>query len=450
MNTDRLQAALATTLALLFLAASPALAGEHAHEGEAHHEEGVVELSPEQVKAAGIEVAPVGRHPLARTLAATGQVVLDRYREVHLSPRVEGKVVRLVKLVGDPVKAGETVIYLDSLPLGEAVATYLEMKAERALATAEQARVSALRTEGIAAEKRQIEANARLARVEARLDTAREQLRLYGMSEAQIEELAPHRPGLPPRARREGVQAAGDGGRPASPKPQAGLRPVEVSGEDTAARSGGMRARSSARGGSPGHHFHSVFALTSPIAGEVIALHATLGEQVGPETPTAQIADLSEVWVEAAVYEKDLGRLHTGAEAWVTVVAYPEVRFLGRLDFIARTVDEETRTTRARIVAPNTDERLLPGMFANVEIAVGDRTPVLAIPRSAVQRDGAARICFVEEAPGHYERREVELGEAGPVYLEIRAGLKEGERVVTQGAFVLKSEVGKGAFGDDD
>jgi len=376
-------------IAIVLFVSPPALAAEHAHEGEAHHEEGVVQLSPEQVKAAGIEVAPVGRHPLARTLAATGQVVLDRYREVHLSPRVEGKVVRLVKLLGDPVKAGEAVVFLDSLPLGQAVATYLEAKAERTLAKAEAARVAALRSEGIAAEKRQIEAKARLARVDARLDTAREQLRLYGMSEAQIAELAPHH-----------------------------------------------------------DHPHSVFALTSPIAGEVIALHATLGEQVGPETPTAQIADLSEVWVEAAVYEKDLGRLRTGAQAWVTVAAYPEVRFPGRLDFIARTVDEETRTTRARIVVTNPDERLLPGMFANVEIAVGNRTPVLAIPRSAVQRDDAERICFVEEEPGHYARREVALGEAGPVYLEIRAGLREGERVVTQGAFTLKSEVGKEGMGE--
>ncbi len=376
-------------IAALLSTVPAAHAGEHAHEGEAGHQAGVVELSPEQVKAAGIEVEVVGRHPLARTLAATGQVTLDRYREVHLSPRVEGKVVRLVKLLGDPVKAGEAVIYLDSLPLGQAVATYLEAKAEHTLAQAETARVAALRAEGIAAEKRQIEANARLARVEARLDTAREQLRLYGMNEAQIKELAPHH-----------------------------------------------------------KHSHSIFALTSPIAGEVIALHATLGEQVGPETPTAQIADLSQVWVETAVYEKDLGRLRTGTQAWVTVAAYPKVRFSGRLDFIARTVDEETRTTRARVVVPNPEERLLPGMFANVEIAVGNRRPLLAIPRSAVQRDGTERICFVEEEPGHYERREVVIGEAGPVYLEIRAGLSEGERVVTRGAFVLKSEVGKEGMGE--
>ncbi len=378
-------------IAALLFVSPPTLAAEHAHEGEAGHQAGVVELSPDQVKAAGIEVEVVARHPLARTLAATGQVTLDRYREVHLSPRVEGKVVRLVKLLGDPVKAGEAVVYLDSLPLGQAVATYLEAKAERTLAKAEAARVAALRSEGIAAEKRQIEADARLARVEARLDTAREQLRLYGMNEAQIKELAPHH-----------------------------------------------------------KHSHSVFALTSPIAGEVIALHATLGEQVGPETPTAQIADLSRVWVEAAVYEKELGRLRTGAQAWVSVAAYPEVRFPGRLDFIARTVDEETRTTRARVVVANPDERLLPGMFANLEIAVGSRTPLIAIPRGAVQRDGAEHICFVEAKPGHYQRREVVPGEAGPVYLEIRAGLTEGERVVTKGAFVLKSEAGKEGMGEAD
>jgi cobalt-zinc-cadmium efflux system membrane fusion protein len=361
---------------------------EVGHAGHDEHQEGVVELSPAQIEAAGLEVEMVGRHSLARTLAATGQVGLDRYREVHLSPRVEGKVVRLVKLLGDRVQAGEPVIYLDSLPLGEAVATYLELQAERGLATAEMARVEALRAEGIAAEKRQIEARAALARVEARLDTAEEQLHLYGMSQAQIDELAPHH-----------------------------------------------------------EHSHSVFALTSPIDGEVIALNATLGEQVGPESATAQIADLSSVWVEAAVYERDLGSLTMGAEAWVSVAAYPDERFRGRLDFLSRTVDEETRTAQARIVVANQGHRLLPGMFANVEIQVGRGERVVAVPRAAIQRDGQATICFVEEEPGHYERRAVVTGVMDPAYVEIRSGVAEGEPVVTRGAFILKSEVGKEGLG---
>jgi cobalt-zinc-cadmium efflux system membrane fusion protein len=382
---------------LLLCAALPAVAAEenHHHEeghgehpGHEAHEEGMVELSPAQVEAAGIQVEAVSRHTLARTLAATGQVGLDRYREVHLSPRVEGKVVRLVKLLGDRVRAGEPVIYLDSLPLGEAVATFLELKAERDLATAEMARVAALRAEGIAAEKREIEAQATLARVEARLDTAEEQLHLYGMTQPQIDELAPHH-----------------------------------------------------------EHSHSIFALTSPIDGEVIALHATLGEQVGPESATAQIADLSSVWVEAAVYERDLGSLTLGSEAWVSVAAYPDERFPGRLEFIARTVDEETRTTGGRIVVANPDHRLLPGMFANVEIQIGQGQPVVAIPRQAIQRDGDEAICFVEKRTGHYQRREVVTGETGPAYAEIQSGLAEGERVVTRGAFILKSEAEKEGMG---
>ncbi|MGD2063433.1 MAG: efflux RND transporter periplasmic adaptor subunit [Nitrospirota bacterium] len=391
---------LATALALSLCLSVPAFAErdhesheekthqEVGHAGHDEHQEGVVELSPAQIEAAGLEVEMVGRHSLARTLAATGQVGLDRYREVHLSPRVEGKVVRLVKLLGDRVQAGEPVIYLDSLPLGEAVATYLELQAERGLATAEMARVEALRAEGIAAEKRQIEARAALARVEARLDTAEEQLHLYGMSQAQIDELAPHH-----------------------------------------------------------EHSHSVFALTSPIDGEVIALNATLGEQVGPESATAQIADLSSVWVEAAVYERDLGSLTMGAEAWVSVAAYPDERFRGRLDFLSRTVDEETRTAQARIVVANQGHRLLPGMFANVEIQVGRGERVVAVPRAAIQRDGQATICFVEEEPGHYERRAVVTGVMDPAYVEIRSGVAEGEPVVTRGAFILKSEVGKEGLG---
>jgi cobalt-zinc-cadmium efflux system membrane fusion protein len=379
--------AISILLITFCLTALPALAEEHDHR-EDHHEHGVVELSPAQVEAAGIAAEAVRRHPLARTLAATGQVGLDRYREVHLSPRVEGKVVRLVKLLGDRVQAGEPVIYLDSLPLGEAVATYLELQAERALATAEQARAAALRAEGIAAEKRQIAARAALARVEARLDTAEEQLHLYGMTQAQIDELAPHH-----------------------------------------------------------DHSHSIFALTSPIDGEVIALHATLGEQVGPESATAQIADLSSVWVEAAVYERDLGSLTLGGDAWVTVAAYPQEPFPGRLEFISRTVHEETRTVEARIVVANPDHRLLPGMFAKVEIQIGAGEPVVAIPRAAIQRDGEETICFVENESGHYQRREVATGATGPAFVEILSGLDEGERVVTRGAFILKSEAGKESMG---
>jgi RND family efflux transporter MFP subunit len=131
----------------------------------------------------------------------------------------------------------------------------------------------------------------------------------------------------------------------------------------------------------------------------------------------------------------------------VAVAAYPEERFPGRLDFIGRRVEEETRTTRARIVVPNRSHRLLPGMFASVELAVGEGRPVLAVPREAVQRDGEQAICFVEEEPGHYERREVVVGEAGPTYVEVRSGLAEGERVVTTGAFILKSEIEKEGMG---
>jgi cobalt-zinc-cadmium efflux system membrane fusion protein len=370
--------------AVLMITALPALAEE-----EEHSEHGVVELTPAQVAAAEIEVAAVGRRAVAVTLAATGQVGLNRYREVHLSPRVEGKVVKLMKLVGDPVDAGEPVVLIDSLPLGQAVAVYLEARAELALARAEADRVEELRADGIAPEKRRIAAQAALARIEARLDTAEEQLHLYGMTQAQVAELAPHH-----------------------------------------------------------QHSHSIFRLTSPIAGEVLALNATLGEQVGPERPTARIANLDEVWVETAVHEKDLGRLRRGTDAWVTVAAYPGEAFPGHLDFITRTVDEETRAARARIVVANPGHRLLPGMFAGVEIAVGEGEPVLAVPRSAIQRDGNATVVFVAEGSGHFQRREVVVGATGPDYAEIRSGLAEGQHVVPRGGFILKSETGKEGMGE--
>lgn len=200
--------------------------------------------------------------------------------------------------------------------------------------------------------------------------------------------------------------------------------------------------------------------VVAPFTGSIVEAHALTGAAVEPGTPIFKIADLSEVDVVADVPEQVLPHLTVGQTASVRLAAYPERLLTGRIERLHDELNPETRTVEAVIHVPNPRRTLRPGMFATVSLHVpanGERTAraaspaVLAIPATAVVTDGAARYVFVEVEPRTYERRVVEtMPLNGGSRLAVRSGLAAGERVVTKGAFTLKSELGKAAFGDED
>ena len=197
----------------------------------------------------------------------------------------------------------------------------------------------------------------------------------------------------------------------------------------------------------------------APFAGSIVEAHALTGAAVEAGTPIFKIADLSAVDVVADVPEQALRYVEVGQAATVRLAAYPEQPVSGRIERLHDELNPETRTVEAVIHVANPERRLRPGMFATVELqvpvdAVGasrsSSPAVLAIPASAVVTDGATRYVFVEVGPRTYERRVVETALLnGGGRLAVRSGLLPGERVVTRGAFTLKSELGKAAFGDE-
>lgn len=191
----------------------------------------------------------------------------------------------------------------------------------------------------------------------------------------------------------------------------------------------------------------SVFPLKAPFAGTVIEKNAVLGELAQPDRSLFTVADLSTLWIEANLFEKDLSRVRVGATATVTVSAYAGEAFKGRLTYISSTVDKETRTVQARVEVPNPDRRLKPEMFATAAIDTAATTKALTLPQLAVLLVSGQTTAFVQEAGG-FEPRAVEVGEKVGSRIVVKGGIKEGEQVVVAGAYALKARLLKSQIGD--
>jgi cobalt-zinc-cadmium efflux system membrane fusion protein len=195
-------------------------------------------------------------------------------------------------------------------------------------------------------------------------------------------------------------------------------------------------------------HAISTFPVTAPFAGTVIEKKAVLGELATPDQSLFTIADLSTVWIEANLFEKDLGKIRVGATAGVTVAAYPGEVFKGRLTYISSVMDKESRTVKGRVEVRNADGRLKPDMFATAAMDTATISKVLTVPTSAVLLLEGDHVVFVRESAG-FEKRTVRLGENLGGRSVVTQGLEDGEAVVIEGAYALKARLLKSKIGDN-
>src|SRR6266404_2568808 len=177
----------------------------------------------------------------------------------------------------------------------------------------------------------------------------------------------------------------------------------------------------------------------SPVSGYVTERNALPSVSVQPEMRLFTVADLSSVWVQAQVFQNDLGRIKVGAPATLTVSTFPDRTFRGRVDFIYPQLDTDTRTAKVRIVSSNSDLQLKPGMFVNAALKV-PMGRQLVLPSSGVLQSGTRQIAFVKRSDEYLEPREVELGQRiGDDFIVLK-GLKAGEQIVTSANFLIDSE----------
>jgi membrane fusion protein, copper/silver efflux system len=180
--------------------------------------------------------------------------------------------------------------------------------------------------------------------------------------------------------------------------------------------------------------------FSSPTNGIVLEKQAVEGMRFSAGTPIYRIADLSTLWVIADVYEQDLTRVKVGQTAMIGIDAFPDRHFSARLSYIYPTLNASTRTTQVRLELPNPDGQLRPGMFAHVDIAIGNVRPRLTVPLSAVIDDGSRQVVLLALDEGRFKPQPVKLGLRNENFVEILDGLQPGDRVVVSASFLIDAE----------
>ena len=186
-------------------------------------------------------------------------------------------------------------------------------------------------------------------------------------------------------------------------------------------------------------HADPVLTVYAPSSGIVMKREALPGKYVEPGTTLYEIADLSTAWISADIYESEVAAVKVAQPASVTFAAYPGEMFSGKVTYIYPTLNTEARTVRVRVEFPNPELKLKPGMYGNVTLQT-DAIRTLVVPKEAVLNTGLRQLVFMDRGQGRYEPASVKLGRRSQDAVEVMEGLKEGDRIVTSANFLLDAE----------
>ncbi len=338
----------------------------------------IVRINDLQRKKLDIKFGTAGPGRLLTTIELPGEIVMDADHLAHIMPLLPGVVREVRKKLGETVRQGDVMAVIESRELADAKAAYLAASERVALAQATFTREEQLWEKGISAKQEYLDAKKSLSEAKIEHRSAEHKLRFLGFSEVFIEDLQKH----PDR---------------------------------TLIR----------------------YVITAPIDGTVVQKHITLGEKVSDDTEIFTIADLSHVWIDLSVPQKDLVSIKRGQRALISLgFGTPDAE--GKISYVSPMANRKTRTALARVVLPNPDRRWRPGLFVKARISVGELRLPLVVPKEVLQRLENEDIVFVE-VKGGYEPRHVSVGRSDGSNVEILSGLFAGERYVAKGGFELKA-----------
>ncbi len=311
-----------------------------------------------------------------------GELAVDERAYAEVSVPVAARITRVLANAGQTVRQGEALAELTSPELGRARADYLSAAARVELAEAALERKRGLAAERIAPLREVQEAESEAAGARAALRAARAAVGAFG------------------------------------------VEPPPDDSEDATSSS---------------------FTLRSPIAGSVIERDAVLGQMLDPSVAAFHVGDLSSLWLTVQAFERDAVRVQNGVTARVAFAALPGRDFEGQVTMVGQQVDSGSRTVPVRIDVSNADGVLRPGMSATAVLPIGGTgDPILSVPVAAVQRVGDDWCVFLPNDDGSFEIRPIGRGRDLAGEVEVLSGLDAGERIVVDGAFLLKAQAERG------
>jgi cobalt-zinc-cadmium efflux system membrane fusion protein len=346
----------------------------------------LVRLPPDEVTRSGVTVETVGRKAFRTYRTFPGVVRPNEHALANITTLVRGRVAEVHADLGQMVKPNQLLAVLHSSELGLAQSAYLKARARRHVAEQAYQRAQYLYKEKVIGQAEAQRREGEMISIRAEAQEAREGLRLLGMDDKEIRTL-------------ERTQT-----------------------------------------------IRSQVPIVAPFAGRVIARDLTKGEVVETTHKLFAVADLSTVWVVGNVSEKDISYVQRAAAVAnqpveVHVAAYPDEAFQGTVSYVGDVLDTATRTMQVRLILDNSNGHLKPEMFATIRVLSEPASDVLVIPEAAIQHDRDRIFVFVQKEPGVYEARTIRLGEKNGAFAEVLEGVQEGETVVKEGAFTLKSEL---------
>jgi len=452
---------------------------------DSHKEDGIIKLNENAIKSAGIVIEEVRKREINNYITTTGEVKANAENEVYITPRIPGKVVEVKTRLGEDVDKGEILARIDSVETEEIRAGFIGAAANLKAAEANlekerllynnKAKVLDAVKKGIRSEEAiTILKDAELGKAKADILKPLARLELGEANLKRERELLHDN-----ISSMKEVIAAEKEYTSAMIEFQTGVEEMFLNAKNELAKAEAEYMSAKARMEERREHFyhygfsdteidemvdesgkygHATIPIIAPFKGRIVERIVAVGQVVDISTKLFKLIDLSTVWVWANIYEKDLGMVKKGQEIFITVTPYPDRVFTGKITYISDTVDPATRTVKVRAELVNPSSSLIPlnkggqrglsngqggllkpEMFASVKIDIG-RGFSLAVPESAVQREGENTIVFVARDENTFETRVVAIGHEVDGYHLVLSGLKEGERLVTKGAFTLKSE----------
>lgn len=354
---------------------------EHGHGGEGETSEGLVKLSQEQIKAAGIQMAPAASGKLSKEIAAPGRVVMNANANARVVPKLTGTVATIDKQLGETVATGDLLATIESREMADAKAEFLAASRAEELARSTLQREERLWKQKVTAEQEYLAARNAHAEAKIKVDVAHQRLHTIGLADDEI----------------------------------AGLTKL---GDDSRFR---------------------IYQLRAPIAGQIAARDLVLGQTVGTDKEVFVIADPAKVWVELAVSPNDLSFARQGQDVRIrSGTRQADAKIIA----LSPIIDPETRSAKAIAEVDNTAGLWRAGDYVEGRLIADAQDVDIVVPRDAIQTVKGGKVVFVNEAGG-FRIRPISIGREDSLNAEIVSGLEFGETIATTNTFTLKAELGK-------
>jgi cobalt-zinc-cadmium efflux system membrane fusion protein len=328
---------------------------------------------------ARLKLASVGDAEIRETLRVTSQVKVDEEHVARIGAPVTGRITEVRAVPGDRVKEGAMLATINSTELGTAQLAYLKAMSQMQLQSRSVERARVLLNADVIGSAELQRRESELTSTEAEMRAAADQLRVLGMSRSALNTLAEKR------------------------------------------------------------QINSLSPITATLSGTVIERKVTQGQVVQPADALFTVADLSQVWVVAEVPEQQAPFVRVGEYVQIEIPALAGRDIIGRLIYVSDIVTPETRTVTVRTQVSNPDRALKPAMLASMMIKTEPQF-MLAVPSTALVRDGNRDSVFVQAAPDRFRLRAVKLGAEYQGMRMVLDGLKAGDVVVVEGGFHLNNE----------